>query len=174
MADGVAVKKPGSLAFEFIREFVDEVVTVSDLDIIEAILLLMEKHKLITEGAGALSLAGLKKSKPLNKKVVCLVSGGNIDISTISAIISRALVSRGRLFCFTVNLPDKPGELLHVAKILADLRANVIKLEHNQAKVLDRFKLVQLEITVETNGNSHVQEIQAEFQRQGIEIIKIY
>lgn len=174
MADGVAVKKPGARTFEFIKEFVDEVITVSDLDIIEAILLLMEKHKLITEGAGALSLAGLKKLRSKNKNVVCVVSGGNIDISTISAIINRALVSRGRLFCFTVNLPDKPGELLHVAKILADLRANVIKLDHNQSKVTDRFKLVQLEITVETNGNNHVQEIQAEFQRQGIDIIKVY
>jgi threonine dehydratase len=174
MADGVAVKKPGTLPFEFIKEFVDEVITVSDLDIIEAILLLMEKHKLITEGAGALSLAGLKKLQSRNKKVVCLISGGNIDISTISAIINRALVSRGRLFCFTVNLPDKPGELLHVAKILADLRANVIKLDHNQSKVMDRFKLVQLEITVETNGCNHVQEIQAEFKRQGFETIKVY
>lgn len=174
MADGVAVKKPGALTFEVIKEFVDEVVTVSDLDIIEAILLLIEKHKLITEGAGALSVAGLKKLGPENKNVVCVISGGNIDISTISAIINRALVSRGRLFCFTVNLPDKPGELLYVAKILADLRANVIKLEHNQSKVMDRFKLVQLEITVETNGYNHVHEIQAEFQRQGFDIVKVY
>ncbi|NLD06465.1 MAG: threonine ammonia-lyase, partial [Synergistaceae bacterium] len=150
------------------------VVTVSDLDIIEAILLLIEKHKLITEGAGALSVAGLRKLAPENENVVCVISGGNIDISTISAIINRALVSRGRQFCFTVNLPDKPGELLYVAKILADLKANVIKLEHNQSKVMDRFKLVQLEITVETNGFDHVHEIQAEFQRQGIEIVKIY
>lgn len=81
---------------------------------------------------------------------------------------------RGRLFCFTVNLPDKPRELLYVAKILADLRANVIKLEHNQSKVMDRFKLVQLEITVETNGYNHVHEIQAEFNRQGFEIVKVY
>lgn len=174
MADGVAVKKPGVLTFEVIKAFVDEVVTVSDLDIIEAILLLIEKHKLITEGAGALSVAGLKKLGPENKNVVCVVSGGNIDISTISAIINRALVSRGRLFCFTVNLPDKPGELLYVAKILADLRANVIKLEHNQSKVTDRFKLVQLEITVETNGYNHVHEIQAEFKRQGFDIVKVY
>lgn len=174
MADGVAVKRPGSIPFEFIKEFVDEVVTVSDLDILEAILLLMEKHKLITEGAGALSLAGLKKIASKNKNIVCVVSGGNIDISTISAIINRALVSRGRLFCFTVNLPDKPGELLHVAKILAGLRANVIKLDHNQSKVMDRFKLVQLEITVETNGTNHVLEIQQEFQKHGYDIIKVY
>jgi threonine dehydratase len=174
MADGVAVKKPGALPFEFIKAFVDEVITVSDLDILEAILLLIEKHKFITEGAGALSLAGLRKLGAKNRKVVCVISGGNIDISTISAIINRALVSRGRMFCFTVNLPDKPGELLHVAKILADLRANVIKLDHNQSKVMDRFKLVQLEITVETNGNNHVREIMDEFQRRGIEIIKVY
>ena len=174
MADGVAVKKPGDLTFEVIKEFVDEVVTVSDSDILEAILLLMERHKMITEGAGALSVAGLKKLAPEDKNVVCVISGGNIDISTISAIINRALVARGRQFCFTVNLPDKPGELLNVAKILADLRANVIKLEHNQSKVMDRFKLVQLEITVETNGHDHVRQIQTELKRHGFEIIKIY
>lgn len=174
MADGTAVKKPGDVTFEFIREFVDEVVTVSEFEILEAILLLMEKHKLIVEGAGALSLAGLKKLQSKDKKVVCLVSGGNIDISTISAIINRALVSRGRLFCFTVNLPDKPGELLHVANILAELKANVIKLDHNQSKVMDRFKQVQLEVTVETNGNHHVEQIVAEFQKNGLEIQKVY
>lgn len=174
MADGTAVKKPGDLTFEFIKEFVDEIITVSEFEILEAILLLMEKHKLIVEGAGALSLAALKKLSSTDKKVVCLVSGGNIDISTISAIINRALVSRGRLFCFTVNLPDKPGELLHVANILSELKANVIKLDHNQSKVMDRFKQVQLEVTVETNGNHHVEKIVAEFQKHGIEIQKVY
>ncbi|MBP2661760.1 MAG: threonine dehydratase [Firmicutes bacterium] len=127
IADGAAVKKPGTLTFEFIKEFVDEVITVSDFDIAEAILLLIEKHKLITEGAGA-----------------------------------------------TINLPDKPGELLHVAKIISELNANVIKLDHNQSKVMDSFKQVQLEVTVETNGHSHVEEIEAAFQRNGIEIQKIY
>ncbi len=174
IADGAAVKRPGTLTFELIKEFVDEVITVSDFDIAEAILLLIEKHKLITEGAGALSLAGLKKLSSKNKKVVCLVSGGNIDILTISAIINKALVFRGRMFCFTINLPDKPGELLHVAKIISELNANVIKLDHNQSKVMDSFKQVQLEVTVETNGHSHVAEIEAAFQQNGIEIQKIY
>lgn len=174
MADGAAVKKPGSFAFEMIKQYVDEVITVSDFDIIEAILLLMEKHKLIAEGAGALSLAGLKKLTSKNKNIVCLVSGGNIDISTISALINKALVSRGRLFCFTVNLPDKPGQLVNVAQILADLGANVIKLDHNQSKVLDRFKQVQLEVTVETNGYNHVREIETAFSQKGLEIIKVY
>lgn len=174
MADGAAVKKPGSFTFEMIRQYVDEVVTVSDFDIIEAILLLIEKHKIIAEGAGALSLAGLKKLNAKEKNVVCLVSGGNIDISTISAIINKALVSRGRMFCFTVNLPDKPGQLVTVAQILADLGANVIKLDHNQSKVLDRFKQVQLEVTVETNGYNHVREIEKAFSQRGMEIIKVY
>lgn len=174
IADGAAVKRPGSLTFELIRAFVDEIISVSDFDIAEAILLLIEKHKLITEGAGALSLAGLKKISSKNKKIVCLVSGGNIDILTISAIINKALVFRGRMFCFTINLPDKPGELLHVAKIISELNANVIKLDHNQSKVMDSFKQVQLEVTVETNGPGHVAEIEAAFQRNGIEIQKIY
>ena len=174
MADGVAVKKPGTSTFEFIKQFVDEIVTVSESDIIDAILMLMEKHKFNAEGAGALSLAALQKLPSEGKNIVCLVSGGNIDISTISAIINRALVSRGRQFCFTVNLPDKPGELLQVAQILASLYANVIKLDYNHAKVMDRFKQVQLEVTVETNGHEHVKQIETAFRKQGFEINKLY
>ena len=174
MADGVAVKKPGSSTFEFIKQFVDEVVTVSESDIIDAILVVMEKHKFNAEGAGALSLAALQKLPSEGKNIVCLVSGGNIDISTISAIINRALVSRGRQFCFTVNLPDKPGELLQVAQILASLYANVIKLDYNHAKVMDRFKQVQLEVTVETNGHEHVKQIETAFREEGFEINKVY
>ena len=174
MADGVAIKKPGTSTFEFIKQFVDEVVTVSESDIIDAILVLMEKHKFNAEGAGALSLAALQKLPSEGKNIVCLVSGGNIDISTISAIINRALVSRGRQFCFTVNLPDKPGELLQVAQILASLYANVIKLDYNHAKVMDRFKQVQLEVTVETNGHEHVKQIETAFRKQGFEINKLY
>ncbi len=174
MADGAAVKKPGSLPFAFSKQFVDDIVAVSDFDIIDAILLLMEKHKMVAEGAGVLALAGLKKLQTKDKNIVCLLSGGNIDISTISAIINRALVARGRLFCFTVTLPDKPGELLRVAQILAEVHANVIKLDHNHAKVMDRFKQAQLEVTVETNGHSHVQEIEAAFKRKGLEISKVY
>ena len=174
MADGAAVKKPGSLTFAFSKQFVDDIVAVSDFDIIDAILLFMEKHKMVAEGAGVLALAGLKKLQTKDKNIVCLLSGGNIDISTISAIINRALVARGRLFCFTVTLPDKPGELLRVAQILAEVHANVIKLDHNHAKVMDRFKQAQLEVTVETNGHNHVQEIEAAFKRKGLEISKVY
>ncbi len=174
MADGVAVKKPGTSTFEFNKQFVDEIITVPEQDIIDAILMLMEKHKFNAEGSGALALAALQKREPEGKNIVCLVSGGNIDISTISAIITRALVSRGRQFCFTVNLPDKPGELLQVAQILASLYANVIKLDYNHAKVMDRFKQVQLEVTVETNGHDHVRQIEKAFRDRGFEINKVY
>ena len=139
-----------------------------------ALLSLIEKHKLIAEGAGVLSLAALNKLSFKNKKVVPIVSGGNIDISTISALIDKALIARGRVFCFTVNLPDKPGQLLKVADILAQANANVIKLDHNQAKVTDSFKKVQLEVTVETQGQDHVDRVVSALEKNGFTIEKVY
>ena len=174
VADGTAVKTPGELTFSFIRQYVDEVITVSDFDIMATILLLIEKHKLISEGAGVLALAGLKKLNFHNKKVVSIISGGNIDISTISAIINKALVVRGRVFCFSVNLPDKPGQLLKVAEILASQSANVINLNHNQAKVTNSYKQVELEVTVETNGDEHIEQITTALEQHNFIIQKIY
>jgi threonine dehydratase len=173
IADGVAVKKPGDLTFSIIRDLVDEVVTVSDFDIMEAFLLLLEKHKQVGENSGVLSLAGLKKLQVTDKKVVCVVSGGNIDVLTISSLVNRGLISRGRIFCFSVDLPDKPGELLKISEILVSLQANVIKLDHNQFKNLDRFMEVQLEVTVETNGHRHIEQIIAEMGKAGYEITKV-
>ncbi|SHK00189.1 threonine dehydratase [Geosporobacter subterraneus DSM 17957] len=174
IADGVAVKKPGDLTFSIIKDYVDEIVTVSDFDIMEAFLLLLEKHKLIGENAGVLSLAGLKKIQEKDKNIVCVVSGGNIDVLTISSLINRGLVSRGRIFCFSVDLPDKPGELLRISEILAKLNANVIKLNHNQFKSLDRLMDVQLEVTVETNGHKHIDQIVSEMHQAGYEIERVY
>lgn len=174
IADGVAVKKPGELTFSIIKDYVDEIVTVSDFDIMEAFLLLLEKHKLIGENAGVLSLAGLKKIQEKDKNMVCVVSGGNIDVLTISSLINRGLVSRGRIFCFSVDLPDKPGELLRISEILARLNANVIKLNHNQFKSLDRLMDVQLEVTVETNGHKHIDQIVTEMHQAGYEIERVY
>lgn len=159
IAEGVAVKKPGDRAFSVIRDWVDEVVTVSDFDIMEASLLLMEKHKLVAESAGALSLAGLKRLEGKGLNAVCLISGGNIDVLTISSIIRRGLVSRGRILQFTVDLPDTPGELLRISELLAKRDANVIKLDHNQFTAMDRLLDVQLGVTVETNGHRHRKEI---------------
>ena len=170
IADGVAVKNPGDITFSIIQEYVDEIVTVSDFDIMEACLVLLEKHKLIGENAGVLSLAALKKIKEKGKKTVCLISGGNIDVLTISAMINRGLVTRGRILRFTVDLPDQPGELLKVAKILAELQANVIKLDHNHFKTIDRLMEVQLDVTVETNGHEHISHILDELNKRGYAI----
>lgn len=174
IADGVAVKKPGDLTFEIIRNYVDEIVTVSDFDIMESFLLLLEKHKLIAEASGALSFAGLKKIAEKGKKITCILSGGNIDVVTISSMIDRGLVSRGRLFCFSIEMPDIPGELVKISTILAKVNANVVKLDHNQFKTKDRFMQVQLEITAETNGHGHVTTIINELNKNGYTVHKIY
>lgn len=174
IADGVAVKRPGDLTFDIIREYVDEIVTVSDREIMEAFLMMLEKHKLIAENSGAVSLAGLKRLQMFNKNVVCVVSGGNIDVVTVSTMINKGLVSRGRLFCFSVELPDKPGELLRISEVLARLNANVIGLDHNQFKNTDRFMNVELEVTCETSGHAHIEEIQCELARMGYKVRKVY
>lgn len=174
IAEGVAVKKPGDITFKIIKNYVDEIITVSDFDIMEAFLVVLEKQKLIAETSGVLPLAALKKISDKNKKIVCVVSGGNIDVVTISSMINRGLVSKGRLFCFTVDLPDKPGELLKISEILAKLNANVIKLDHNQFKTFDRFMQVQLEITVETNGHEHVNQIIGHLNEAGYRIVRVY
>jgi len=174
IADGVAVKRPGDMTFDIIREYVDEIVTVSDREIMEAFLMMLEKHKLIAENSGAVSLAGLKRLHMFNKNVVCVVSGGNIDVVTVSTMINKGLVSRGRLFCFSVELPDKPGELLRISEVLARLNANVIGLDHNQFKNTDRFMNVELEVTCETSGHAHIEEIQCELARMGYKVRKVY
>ncbi len=174
VADGCAVKTAGDLTYAFCRKYLDDIITVSEMEIMSALLFLIEKHKLIAEGAGVLSLAGLMKLPFKGKKVAAIISGGNIDISTISALIDKALIARGRVFCFAVQLPDKPGQLLNVSQILSDQNANVIKLEHNQAKVTDSFKKVVLEVTVETHNQEHIDRISAALNKAGYEIERIY
>lgn len=174
VADGCAVKTAGSLTFEFCKKYLDDIITVSEIDIMNALLSLIEKHKLVAEGAGVLSLAALSKLPFHGKKVVSIISGGNIDISTISALIDKALIARGRVFCFAVQLPDKPGQLLNVSRILAEENANVIKLDHDQTKVTDSFKKVVLTVTVETHNERHIQQIVKALNENGYEIQKIY
>lgn len=170
IADGVAVKKPGDMTFAMIQEYVDDIITVSDFEIMEACLLLLEKHKLVGENAGVLSLAALKKLKIKDKHVVSVVSGGNIDVLTMSAMINKGLCYRGRILCFSVDLTDKPGELLKISEILAGIHANVIKLDHNQLKEVDRFMEVELEITVETNGHEHIKAILSVLKDKGYDV----
>ena len=173
IADGTAVKKIGDITFEYIKKYVDEIITVSDYELMEAFLLLVEKHKIIAENSGILSLAALKKLKEKNKKVVSVVSGGNIDVLMISSMINKGLIRRDRIFNFTVNIPDKPGELAKVVDLIAEQGANVVKLEHNQFKNLSRFKDIELQIIVETNGSEHIQKLIQAFEKKGYEIVRV-
>lgn len=173
IADGTAVKKIGDLNFEYIKKYVDEIITVSDYELMESFLLLVEKHKIVAENSGILSIAGLRKLKEKGKKVVSILSGGNIDVLTISSMINKGLIERGRIFRFSVCLPDKPGQLLEVSRILSDLNGNVIKLDHNQFKNLDRFHDVELQVTVETTGEAHIQKITQELEKEGFKIVRL-
>lgn len=173
VADGCAVKTAGALTFAFCQKYLDEIITVNEMEIMSALLSLIEKHKLIAEGAGVLSLAALNKLSFKGKKVVAIVSGGNIDISTLSGLIDKALIARGRIFSFAVQLPDKPGELLNIAKILSDENANVVRLDHNQALVTNSFKKVLLGVTIETHNHAHIDRIIRALNSRGYEIEKI-
>lgn len=173
IADGTAVKQIGEKTFDYIKEYVDGIITVSDYELMDAFLLLVEKHKLVAENSGILSLAGLKKLNEKNKKVVSLISGGNIDVMSISSMINKGLISRGRTFTFTVQLLDKPGELEFVAHVLSECNSNVIAVEHNQFKNFARFSEVELRVTCETNGEVHIQKIIDRFKEEGYEIVRI-
>ncbi len=174
IADGAAVRTPGTLTFDLIKQYVDGIITLNDHNLIEAIFLLVEKHKLVAEATGALSVAALKKLNVQNKKVVSIISGGNIDVLTMSSLLNHGLYSRGRLFCFSVKLKDTPGQLVKIAEILANVGANVVKLDHNQFKALDRLKHVALEVTVETNGHEHIQEVIKTLEKEGYTVDIIY
>ena len=170
IADGTAVKRIGDLTFNCIKQYVDEVVTVDDYELTEAFLLLAEKHKLIAENSGILPLAALKKLSERGKKVVPVVSGGNIDVLMISSMINKGLISRDRIFNFAVSIPDRPGELAKITHIIADVGANIVKLAHNQFKNLSRFRDKEVLITVETNGTDHVQALIDAFAAKGYEV----
>ena len=173
IADGTAVKKIGDINFKYIKEYVDDIITVSDYELMEAFLLLVEKHKIIAENSGILSVAALKKLNLKGKNIVSVLSGGNIDVLMISSMINKGLIRRDRIFNFSVNISDKPGELAKVSELIAKVGANVIKLEHNQFKNLVRFRDVELQVTVETNGSEHIKKLIELFEKHGYEIIKL-
>lgn len=175
IAEGVAVKQPGDLTFAFTKRYVDEIITVTEKEIMEAVLLLIEKHKIVAETAGAIPLAGLRKRAEKGKNIVSLITGGNIDVLTISEIINQGLITRGRIMCFSVELPDKPGQLVRVAQILAERGANVIELQHNQFKTIDRYSnKVMLEVTIETNGHEHIVEILEALEDHNFSVARVY
>ena len=159
IADGVAVKTPGDLVFPYVQEHVDELITIDDNELVDAFLDMMEKHKMIVENSGLLTVAALQHLKPEGKNVVPVLSGGNMDVITISSLVQHGLVSRGRIFTFSVILPDRAGELLRVAEVVARENGNIIKLDHNQFVNINRQSGVELRVTLEAFGHSHKKQI---------------
>ncbi len=167
IADGTAVKTPGSKIFPYIQENIDSILTVKDEDLIVCFLDMVENHKMIVENSGLLTAAALKQLKPENKKVVAILSGGNMDVITMSSVVQNGLIQRGRIFTVSVLLPDKPGELVKVSQIIADMQGNVVKLEHNQFVSINRSAAVELRITLEAFGMEHKEQIVKELQDKG-------
>ncbi len=159
IADGTAVKTPGDKLLPIIKEYVDEIITVSDEELIVCFLDMIENHKMVVENSGLLSVAALKRLNVKDKKIVSILSGGNMDVITMSSIVQNGLIQRGRIFTVSVLLPDRPGELEKVAGVIARAKGNVIKLEHNQFVSTNRYYQVELRITMEAYGNEHKKEI---------------
>ena len=159
IADGTAVRQPGKEIFPYIQQNVDRIISVPDDELIVAFLDMVENHKMIVENSGLLSVAALRYLNVENKKVVCILSGGNRDIITMSSVVQHGLIQRDRIFTVSVLLPDKPGELVHVASIIAKLQGNVIRLDHNQFVSTNRNAAVELTITMEAFGTEHKERI---------------
>jgi len=159
IADGTAVKTPGSNIFPYIQKNIDDIITVDDHDLIVNFLDMMENHKMVVENSGLLTVAALKKLDIRGKKVVSILSGGNMDVITIASVVQHGLIQRGRVFTVSVELPDRPGELLHVAEVIAKAQGNIIRLEHNQFVSINRNAAVELTITMEAFGHEHKESI---------------
>lgn len=159
IADGTAVKTPGEKIFPYIQKNVDDIITIEDDELIDAFLDMVENHKLVAENSGLLTIAALKHLDFKNKKVVSIISGGNMDIITMSSTLQHGLIQRGRVFTVSVLLPDKPGELVRVASKIAAEQGNVIKLEHNQFVSVNRNAEVELRVTLECFGHEHKEKI---------------
>ena len=159
IADGTAVKTPGKNIFPYIRDNIDEIVTVPDEELVVSFLDIVENHKMIVENSGLLTVAALRHLEVKNKRIVSILSGGNMDIITMSSVVQQGLIFRDRIFTVSVLLPDKPGELTKVSEVIASLNGNVIKLEHNQFVSINRNAAVELRITLETFGTDHKNQI---------------
>ena len=159
IADGVAVQTPGDLVYPYIEKNIDDIILIDDKELIDAFLDMMENHKMIVENAGLLTIAALKHLNVKNKNIVSVLSGGNMDVITIFSLVAHGLINRGRIFTLSVFLPDRPGELLNVAKVIAEERGNIIKLEHNQFVSVNRNSTVELEVTLEAFGHHHTNSI---------------
>lgn len=167
IADGTAVKCVGDKIFSYANENIDQMLTVEDDELIGAFLDMVENHKMVVENSGLLTVAALKRLDLKGKKAVAVLSGGNMDVITMSYVVQHGLIQRGRIFSVSVLLPDKPGELVHVAQIIADAQGNVIKLEHNQFVSTNRNAAVELRITIEVFGTEHKEKILSMLEKDG-------
>ncbi|MCU6752614.1 threonine ammonia-lyase [Bovifimicola ammoniilytica] len=167
IADGTAVKTPGTKIFPYIQKNLDDIITIPDEELIVAFLDMVENHKMVVENSGLLTVAALKHLDFKKKKVVSILSGGNMDIITMSSTLQHGLIERGRIFTISVLLPDKPGELVKVANVIAEAQGNVVKLEHNQFVSINRNAAVELKITLESFGNEHKAKIIKALETKG-------
>ena len=173
IADGVAVKTPGDKIFPYIQKNLDGIITIDDHELVDAFLDMMEKHKMIVENAGLLSIAALSHLDCQGKNVVSVLSGGNMDVITVSSLVQHGLVSRGRVFTFSVQLPDRPGELVRVAERVAELNGNIIRLDHNQFVNINRQSGVELRVTLEAFGLVHKREILDALRQAGYDVKEV-
>ena len=173
IADGIAVKEPGENTFKYVSEYVDDIVTVTDDEISAAILALMEQHKLVTEGAGAVPVAAAMFNKvPVKgKKAVCLLSGGNIDVTILSRVIKRGLLMSGRSYSMMIELIDKPGQLMDVSRIIAELGGNVISIHHERANEGSAVNGCYLRIVLETRNYEHIEAIRQALAKEGFKVM---
>ena len=167
IADGTAVKTPGSNIFPYIQKNLDDIITVEDDELIAAFLDMVENHKMVVENSGLLTVAALNKLNVKGKRVVSILSGGNMDVITMSSVVQQGLIFRDRIFTVSVLLPDKPGELARVAETIAGVQGNVIKLEHNQFVTTNRNAAVELRITLEAFGTAHKNQILDALEKGG-------
>ncbi len=167
IADGTAVKTPGTNIFPYIQKNVDDIITVDDHELIVNFLDMVENHKMIVENSGLLTVSALKQLDGKGKKIVCILSGGNMDMITMSSVVQHGLIQRGRVFTISVLLPDRPGELLRIADVIAREQGNIIRLEHNQFVSINRNAAVELTITMEAFGNEHKAAIIKALEREG-------
>jgi threonine dehydratase len=169
IADGVAVRTPGDVVFPYVQKYVDDIVTIEDPQLVDVFLDMMESHKMVVENAGLLAVAALKSLDVQGKNVVALLSGGNMDVITISSLVQHGLRSRGRIFTFRVRLPDRPGELYRISGIIAKERGNIVELQHNQFVDINRTsdRGTELVVTVESFGNEHKNTILTALSQEG-------
>lgn len=167
IADGTAVKTPGSKIFPYLAKNLDDIITVEDEELVVAFLDMVENHKMVAENSGLLTVAALKHLQVKGKKIVSILSGGNMDVITMSSVVQQGLILRDRIFTVSVLLPDKPGELSHVADVIAKENGNVIKLEHNQFISINRSAAVELRITLEAFGSEHKMQIIHTLEKNG-------